>query len=135
MKNFWKELRRKGFISEEKYNRLMRKTPLTDEELASFINRQLVETRQSTKVVANLLKSLYKGSEIVYVKAKSVSDFRHKTLDVVKVRSLNVDPRDCGKNNPMYVFDSKLKEFKESFIQSNKRSGIIEEFNINNKGR
>ncbi|MDU5106304.1 type II CRISPR RNA-guided endonuclease Cas9 [Clostridium sp.] len=89
MKNFWKELRRKGFISEEKYNRLMRKTPLTDEELAKFINRQLVETRQSTKVVANLFKSLYKDSEVVYVKAKSVSDFRHKTLDAVKVRSLN----------------------------------------------
>ena len=89
MKNFWKELRRRGFISEEKYNRLMRKTPLTDEELAGFINRQLVETRQSTKVVASLFKSLYKGSEVVYVKAKSVSDFRHKILDVVKVRSLN----------------------------------------------
>lgn len=89
MKFFWKELRKKGFISEEKYNRLIRKTPLTDEELASFINRQLVETRQSTKVVASLFKSLYKSSEVVYVKAKSVSDFRHKTLDMVKVRSLN----------------------------------------------
>lgn len=88
-KGFWKELRKKGFISEEKYNRLMRKTPLTDEELADFINRQLVETRQSTKVVASLFKDLYKSSEVVYVKANSVSDFRHKTLGVVKVRSLN----------------------------------------------
>ncbi|MEG0307593.1 MAG: type II CRISPR RNA-guided endonuclease Cas9 [Clostridium sp.] len=89
MNGFWKELRKKGFISEEKYNRLMRKTPLTDEELASFINRQLVETRQSTKVVATLFKDLYQSSEVVYVKANSVSEFRHKTLGVVKVRSLN----------------------------------------------
>lgn len=89
MKGFWKELRRRGFISEEKYNRLIRKTPLTDEELARFINRQLVETRQSTKVVASLFKNLYQHSQVVYVKANLVSDFRHKTLDVVKVRSLN----------------------------------------------
>lgn len=89
MKVIWKELRKKGFISEEKYNRLIRTTPLTDEELAGFINRQLVETRQSTKVVANMFKSLYQKSEIVYVKANSVSDFRHKNLKAVKVRTLN----------------------------------------------
>ena len=89
MSAFWKELKRKGFISEEKYNRLMRKTPLTDEELADFINRQLVETRQSTKVIASLFKGLYENSEVVYVKANSVSDFRHKTLKTIKVRSLN----------------------------------------------
>lgn len=89
MMGFWRGLREKGFISEEKYNRLMRKSPLTDEELAGFINRQLVETRQSTKVVASLLKDLYKSSRVVYVKANLVSDFRHKNLRVVKVRSLN----------------------------------------------
>lgn len=89
MNGFWKGLRKKGFISEEKYNRLIRKTQLTEEELAGFINRQLVETRQSTKVVASLFKDLYKSSDIVYVKAKAVADFRHETLDCVKVRSLN----------------------------------------------
>lgn len=89
MSGFWKGLKDKGLISEEKYRRLTRKTPLSDEELARFINRQLVETRQSSKVVADLFKRLYDDTEIVYVKAKAVSDFRHQTLDMVKVRSLN----------------------------------------------
>lgn len=89
MMQFWIGLKKKGLISEEKFNRLIRKTPLTDEELASFINRQLVETRQSTKVIASLFKELYKTAQIVYVKAKSVADFRRDELKQVKVRSLN----------------------------------------------
>ena len=67
----------------------MRKTSLTNEELAGFINRQLVETRQSSKVVAEVFKELYSESEVVYVKAKSVADFRKNTLKRVKVRSIN----------------------------------------------
>ena len=43
---FWKQLLEQGFISKEKFKRLTRTTPLTNEELAGFINRQLVETRQ-----------------------------------------------------------------------------------------
>lgn len=88
MCGFWKGLKEKGLISDIKYQRLMRKTPLTDDELAGFINRQLVETRQSTKVVADLFQRMYK-SEVVYVKAAAVSEFRKKELDMVKVRSMN----------------------------------------------
>lgn len=89
MKGFWMELRRKEFISEEKFNRLTRTKPLTEEELSRFISRQLVETRQSTKIVANLFKDVYTDAEVVYVKAKAVSDFRNENLKLVKVRSLN----------------------------------------------
>lgn len=89
MKGFWKMLKANGLISEEKYNRLTRTTPLSEEELASFINRQLVETRQSSKILAELFKQLYCNSDIVYVKAKAVADFRQENLNMVKVRSLN----------------------------------------------
>lgn len=89
MTPFWKGLKEKGLISNEKYYRLTRKTPLTDEELAGFINRQLVETRQSSKVVAELFQRIYQDSEIVYVKAKAVSDFRQEQLKKVKSRSVN----------------------------------------------
>ncbi len=85
----WRYLMEKGLISKEKYNRLVRKTPLTDEELSGFINRQLVETRQSTKVVADLFERIYQNVEIVYVKAKAVADFRHENLQMIKCRSLN----------------------------------------------
>lgn len=89
MHNTWKYLKEKGLISEKKYERLTRKTPLTDEELAGFINRQLVETRQSSKIVATLLKRIYDTSEIVYVKAGAVSDYRKEYVEGVKVREVN----------------------------------------------
>lgn len=98
MYNTWKYLKNKGLISEKKFNRLTRKEPFTDDELAGFINRQLVETRQSTKVIATLLKRIYDGTKIVYVKAGVTSDFKnHKDsrtgkrdyIEDVKVRSLN----------------------------------------------
>lgn len=89
MHNTWRYLRDKGLISEKKYERLTRTSPLSDEELAGFINRQLVETQQSSKVVATLLKRVYEDAEIVYVKAKAVADFRNEKLTYVKVRDLN----------------------------------------------
>ncbi len=89
MMPFWKMLKDKGLISENKFRRLTRKTPLTNEEMAGFINRQLVETRQSSKVVAELFQRLYGNSQVVYVKAKAVSDFRNETLEAVKCRSVN----------------------------------------------
>ena len=82
MKNFWNELEKKGMISKEKYKRLTRTSKFTDSELAGFINRQLVETRQSSKVTAEILQSLYgDNSEIVYVKGGNVSDFRKGSVN------------------------------------------------------
>ena len=88
MHSFWKLLYDKGFIDERKYERLMRSTQLRDEELAGFISRQLVETRQSTKAVAAILKTAYQNSEVVYVKAGNVSDFRQQ-FKFVKCRDVN----------------------------------------------
>lgn len=75
-KDFWKMLRAKDLISEEKYRRLTRNTPFTDNELSGFIARQLVETGQACKIVTELLKRRYQDNRVVYVKAKHVSDFR-----------------------------------------------------------
>lgn len=88
MSGYWDTLKGKGLISERKYLRLKRNTPFTDEELADFINRQLVETRQSTKAVAELLGELLPETEIVYVKAGLVSEFRHE-FDMHKCREIN----------------------------------------------
>lgn len=87
-KTWWKSLVDKGLITKEKYERLTRPAELSEEELASFINRQLVETRQSTKVVADILKSAFPNSKIVYSKANLVSDFR-KDNNFYKSRSVN----------------------------------------------
>lgn len=88
MKGYWTMLCQKGLISKRKYDRLTRTTDFTDEELSGFIERQLVETRQSSKAVAELLNRLYKDSEVVYVKAGLVSDFRHDN-DLLKSRRVN----------------------------------------------
>lgn len=88
MQPFWKSLLEGRFISKEKYDRLVRTTEFEPEELAGFIERQLVETRQSTKAVASILKQILPDSEIVYVKAKTVSQFR-QDFDIIKVRDMN----------------------------------------------
>ena len=88
MQGFWKILLSEGFISEEKYKRLIRNEDFKDDELAGFIERQLVETRQSTKIVADILKQAFPKSEIVYVKAGTVSAFR-KDFSLIKVREIN----------------------------------------------
>lgn len=76
MRPFWAELKKRGFISDEKYRRLTRNTPFTDSERAGFIARQLVETGQAAKIVAGLLRRRYGDDRVVYVKAGNVSAFR-----------------------------------------------------------
>lgn len=87
-KPFWKSLLDGGFITKEKYQRLTRATKFDDSELAEFIARQLVETRQGTKAVASILKQVLPETEIVYTKAKITSQFR-QDFGFIKVRELN----------------------------------------------
>lgn len=89
MHNYWRSLLKKGFISQKKYDRLTRKREFSEEELAGFISRQLVETRQSSKAVAELLTQLNEESQIVYVKAQLASDFRKYPLGILKSRRVN----------------------------------------------
>ncbi|MBQ4089304.1 MAG: type II CRISPR RNA-guided endonuclease Cas9 [Clostridia bacterium] len=77
MTPFWSILKTRKLITEEKYRRLTRNTPFDDNELSGFIARQLVETSQACKIIAELLKNRYEGSDrVVYVKAGNVSSFR-----------------------------------------------------------
>lgn len=87
-KNNWEMLWKLGFISRKKYDRLVRNTPFSEDELAGFIARQIVETSQATKAVAEILQQEYTNSEIVYVKAGDVSRFRQEN-DFVKCRDIN----------------------------------------------
>lgn len=93
MQPFWKMLKDKGFIPKEKYDRLTRSAPLSQDDLQGFINRQLVETSQTTKAVAETLKAYFAGeSRIVYSKARNVSKFRDDYRvypGFIKCRSMN----------------------------------------------
>lgn len=74
----WDILHKQGLISDEKYNRLISRTPFTEKQLGDFLARQLVETSQGTKGVSGLLQQMLKDTEIVYAKATNVSEFRQK---------------------------------------------------------
>lgn len=84
MRSIWDMWYSKKLISKEKYNRLIRTTPLSRDELLGFINKQLVETNQSTKAFINILKQIVpEETEIVYSKAKNVSKFRQQNLSYI----------------------------------------------------
>lgn len=87
----WHDLYKAKLISKEKYNRLTRSDEFSNAELSGFINRQIVETAQSTKAVAQALNQIYKdkNTEIVYVKSGNVSDFRREVIKRFKVREIN----------------------------------------------
>ncbi len=85
---FWRMLEEEGFITKEKYSRLIRTTPFTEEEKASFVSRQLVETRQGTKAITQILQHALPETTIVFSKAGEVSAFREE-YDMVKVRCVN----------------------------------------------
>ncbi len=87
-RSFWSMLHDKKYISSRKYERLTRTTEFSDSELADFIARQLVETRQSTKAVAQILKQVFPATEIVYSKAKNITDFKND-YKIIKVREIN----------------------------------------------
>lgn len=78
MCGFWEKLRDAKLISEEKFRRLTRDYAFSSDERLGFINRQIVETGQSTKAVTELLQEFYPETEIVFVKAGNVSEFRHE---------------------------------------------------------
>lgn len=91
MKPFWKKLRDHRLISRKKYDHLTTNSNSIDKYKANgFINRQLVETRQVIKLVANILANRYSsdGTKIIEVKA----DLNHQMregLDLYKNRDVN----------------------------------------------
>lgn len=139
MYSHWKFLLDKELISKKKFERLTRNYPLSDEELADFISRQLVETRQSTKAVASILKSLYKefGTEVVYSKAGLVSDFR-QDYDMLKCREVNDlhHAKDAYLNIVVgNVYNERFTHNKANFIKGlqNKTYSLNAMFNYNVK--
>lgn len=126
MSYHWHMLADRKLINKEKLYRLTRTTNFKDEELAGFINRQLVETRQSTKAVAKLLKDLFPNTEIVYVKAGLVSDFRQE-FSLPKSREVNDlhHAKDAYLNIVMgNVYNTKFTKDPLNFIKSGDRYSV-----------
>jgi CRISPR-associated endonuclease Csn1 len=92
----WKELLDAKAMTRKKYDNLRRNLygGLTEEMKANFTERQLVETRQITKYVAQLLDKRFNQNKddekvkIITLKAQLVSHFR-EILKLHKVRAVN----------------------------------------------
>lgn len=131
-KAFWKILRAKGLMSEEKYSRLTRTTPLTEDDFREFINRQMVVTNQTVKAAAELLKRKYEPfrTKVVFSKAKNVDSFKQK-FDIVKCRDTNDlhHARDAYLNVVVgNIFDTKFSSTGAYFYSD--KEGVQRGYNL-----
>lgn len=85
---FWTLLKNKGLISDIKYERLIGSEELSPAILEKFVARQLVETSQTIKNVIEVLKTMFTNTQMCYVKAEGVSEFR-KRYEYFKVREIS----------------------------------------------
>ena len=97
----WVRLYKSGLISKRKFDNLTKaeRGGLTEEDKAGFIKRQLVETRQITKHVAQILDARFntksdennkviRDVKVITLKSNLVSQFR-KDFEFYKVREIN----------------------------------------------
>ncbi len=86
---WWKSLLDNDMMTQIKYYKLIRRKMFeTDDDREKFVKRQLVETRQITKYVTNLLKNEYKDTDIYSLRAELTRDFRDK-YKIYKNRNIN----------------------------------------------
>lgn len=137
MYSFWTLLHEKKLISDKKYNRLKRATPLTEDELSQFVQRQIVETQQSTKALATILNAEYPDTKIVYSKAGNVSRFR-QTYQIPKFRNVNDyhHAKDAYLNIVVgNVFDTKFTEnFFKRIMEEQDKYSLNRVFEFNTPG-
>ena len=123
MEPIWKDWLDKKLISKKKYDRLTKKGDFSEEELAGFIERQIVETRQATKAVKDVFERIYQESKVVCVKASLASDFRKKPLNCLKSRLLNDyhHAKDAYLNIVVgNVYDAKFTSNPRQWIRKNR---------------
>lgn len=121
-KKWWKHLVDINLISRKKFYNLTRKV-YKDKDIEGFINRQLVETRQITKHVANILNNYYKDSKVIYLKASLSHNYREK-YNLYKFRDIN----DYHHAHDAYLA-TVLGEYKENYLRKKVDFESLKELN------
>ena len=121
-KQWWSHLKKCKLMSAKKFHNLIR-DKYSDEDIEGFINRQLVETRQITKHVANILKNYHNESNIIYLKAELSHNYRQK-YDLFKFRDIN----DYHHAHDAYLA-AVLGEYKEKYMKRKINFDMIKELN------
>ena len=86
-KRQWDKLLKNNLISRQKYSRLLKES-FSDQDKESFFARQLVETRQITKHVKDLLDERFEKTEVHPVNANLVTNLR-KNSGAYKIREMS----------------------------------------------
>lgn len=121
-KAWWKHLKDNNLMSAKKFHNLIR-DKYSEDDINGFINRQLVETRQITKHVANILKNFYNSSNIIYLKAELSHNYREK-YELFKFRDIN----DYHHAHDAYLA-AVLGEYKEKYMHRKLNFDMIKELN------
>ena len=90
MRPIWTSLKNAKLMSQLKFQRLTSQKQLSEDRVAGFVNRQLVETRQITKHLARMLTEKYHDSstEVFTIRAGMSSEYR-RIHDLPKCREIN----------------------------------------------
>ena len=90
MRSIWTSLKNAKLMSQLKFQRLTNQKQLSEDRVAGFVNRQLVETRQITKHLARMLTEKYHDSstEVFTIRAGMSSEYR-RIHDLPKCREVN----------------------------------------------
>lgn len=139
-KEWWKNLLDCNLISQTKYYRLIRdKMFETEYDEKKFVQRQLVETRQITKYVTNLLSNIYNDTKVLTLRADLTYGFRQK-YNFYKNRNVNnyhhaqdayiISVIGNIVNNKLkytdeFEFGKYIKYYKNSVISNKEKHGIM----------
>lgn len=121
-RKLWNRLKNNKLMTNKKFYNLTRKS-YSEDDIKGFINRQLVETRQITKHVANILNYFYPKTKIVYLKANISHSYRDK-YDLFKFRDIN----DYHHAHDAYLAAT-LGSYQEKYLHYDLNYDKVKEFN------
>ena len=88
MSELWNELRSKGYISREKFERLTRTEPLIDEECSRSVGDWVVKDNRIVRMLKGLIEPMFDSTEVYGINSNIVSELRHM-LGHLRNRSVN----------------------------------------------
>lgn len=128
MRSIWTYLKNNKLMSNKKFYNLTRKN-YSEEDIKGFINRQLVETRQITKHVANILDNFYPKTKVIYLKANISHSYRDR-YELYKFRDIN----DYHHAHDAYLA-AVLGNYQEKYLHYDLNYDRLNEFNVKLKSK
>ncbi|WP_125588484.1 type II CRISPR RNA-guided endonuclease Cas9 [Companilactobacillus jidongensis] len=150
--NRWQYLKEAGLMGPKKFANLTR-TQVTERQQEGFINRQLVQTSQMVKNVANILDSIYPDTQIIetraglgmgfrdafshlnketyhyehpeFVKNRNVNDFHHAQDAYISTIVGTYQLKKYPRDNMRLAFDAYSKFFEDLKKEARKKDGKV----------